>query len=138
MGMKILIADPDPHFLRQVREYLEPMGHLVVHEPRPDGAISRADHWKPDVVMVSAELPECSDGELLSALESVQPRPAVVLTASLERFSEAWRAWRRGGDELVIKPVLHPSELHVALIVALKNTATPRDRSAAAPLAKSA
>jgi CheY-like chemotaxis protein len=136
--MKILVADPDWDFLRKVRQYLEPVGHLVVHEADPDAAISRADHWKPDIVMVNAEMPECADGELLTALESIQPRPAVVLTASLEGFSEAWRAWQRGGDELVIKPVLHPSELHVALIVALKNTVTPRDRAPSAPLAKSA
>lgn len=138
MGMKILVADPDWHFLRQVREHLEPMGHSVVHEAGPDGAVSRAARWKPDIVMVSAEMPECSDGDLLAALEGVQPRPAVVLTASLEKFSEAWRAWQRGGDELIIKPVLHPSELHVALLIALKNTVTPRERAAAPPLAKSA
>ena len=138
MAMKILIADPDWHFLRQAREHLEPMGHLIVHEADPEAALERAESWKPDIVMLSAELPECSDGEMLAALDSIQPKPAVILTAGLEKFAEAWRAWQRGGHELIIKPVLHPSELHVALIVALKNALTPCQRPAAAPLAKSA
>ncbi len=137
--MKILIADPDWHFLGQVRDVLEPLGHHVVHEPQPDEAVARADHWKPDIVMASAELPACCDGELLGRLSGVQPRPAIVLTAGLERFSEAWRAWQRGGDELIIKPVLHPSELRVAIITALKNAVHPRRSSPIPqPLAKSA
>ena len=136
--MKILIADSDWQFLRQAREYLEPMGHLVVNESDPDAAARRAENWKPDVVMVSAELPACSDGSLLAQLENIHPRPAIVLTALLEKFADAWRAWQHGGDELIIKPVLHASELHVALLVAMKNIHTPRQRKAAQPLAKSA
>jgi len=136
--MKILIADNDWQFLRQAREYLEPMGHLVVHESDPDAALGRGESWKPDVVMISAELPACSDGALLGQLQNIRPRPAIVLTAPLEKFGDAWRAWQRGGDELVIKPVLHASELHVALLVAMKNTHAPRHRNTTRPLARSA
>ncbi len=137
MSMKVLIADPDWYFLRQARDYLESRGHHVVQEDDPHAAARRADQWKPDLVIVSAELPDCCDGDLLNAFDRLHPRPAIILTAALERFDKAWRAWQRGGDELIIKPVLHASELHVALFAALKNARTPR-RPAAPPVAKSA
>ncbi len=136
--MKILIADPDWNFLNQAREYLEPMGHLVVHETNAQAAAARAEQWKPDVIMVSVEFPECTEGDLLATFQNLHPRPAVVLTSQLENFAEAWRAWQHGGDELVVKPILHGSELHVALLVAMKNVHTPRQRNTAAPMAKTA
>ena len=139
MSMKILVVDPDWHFLQQAREYLEGLGNHVVHEPRPDDAAARARHWRPDVVMVSAELPEACEGDLLATLTALTPRPAVVLTAALENFGHAWRAWQRGGDELIIKPVLNASEFHVAIVAAFRNAAVPaRDRTIPQPAARSA
>lgn len=126
MSMKVLIADPDWYFLRQARDYLESRGDYVAHENSADPALRRAAHWRPDLIMVSAELPECCDGDLLSAFDKLQPRPAIILTAALERFDKAWRAWQRGGDEVIIKPVLHTSEFHVAVVAALKNSVCPR------------
>ena len=139
MSMKVLIADPDWRFLRQARDYLESRAHYVAHEASPHAAAGRAAHWKPDVIIVSAELPQCCDGQLLHTFEGLQPRPAIILTAALDAFDKAWRAWQRGGDEVIIKPVLHVSELHVAIVAALKNAVSPRRPAIAGePLAKSA
>ena len=139
MSMRVLIADPDWHFLRQARDYFESHGHYVVQEADPDAAARRAEHWKPDLLIVSAELPACCDGDLLKTFDALQPRPAIILTAPLERFDKAWRAWQRGGDEMIIKPVLHASELHVAVVTALKNAVDPRRPAAPdRPVAKSA
>ena len=79
------------------------------------------------------------NGDVLERFADLWPRPAVLLTANLDAFAEAWRAWQRGGDELIFKPLMHPSELHVAIVTALENTICPRRRQAPAPaLARSA
>lgn len=139
MSMKVLLVETDWHFLRQVREFLESRGHLTLHEPDPAEAVRRARHWRPDLVILSAEPDCCCDGEMLQRFADLTPRPAILLTAHLDSFARAWRAWQRGGDELLFKPLVHPSELHVAVVAALENVICPRRRAIPAQvLAKSA
>lgn len=139
MSMRVLIVDADWYFLRQVRDFLDSRGHLTLHEPDPADAVERARRWRPDLVIVPAEAEACCDGDLLERLGRLQPRPAVLLTAHLDGFAQAWRAWQRGGDELLFKPLMHPSELHVAVVAALENSVCPiRRRVPAWQVAKSA
>jgi len=130
MSMKVLIVDPDWYFLRQARDFLEPRGHITLHEPDPEQGCLRAERWKPDVAILSAELASCCDGDLLARFHGLRPRPAILLTANLDQFGKAWRAWQRGGDEMLFKPLMHRSELHVAIFAALENTVCPRRRAA--------
>ena len=129
--MKVLFVDPDWHFVQQARGFLEAHAHLVVYEPQPAAALQRALRWQPDVVVISAELPCCCDGSRLEELSQLRPRPAIVLTSSLARFDKAWRAWQRGGDEVLIKPLLHPNEIHAAIVAAMQNAICPQRRAAA-------
>jgi DNA-binding response OmpR family regulator len=127
--MKVLILDADWHFLQQARDFLESRGHLTCHITEPAQAVAKAEHWRPDLVVVSTELKGCGDGDLLERLSLLEPRPAILLTANLDRFAQAWRAWQKGGDEVLFKPLLHPSELHVAIVTALENSLCPQGRA---------
>ena len=120
MSMKVLIVDHDWRFAHQAAQYLESHAHLVVHHIHAKDALEQARHWRPDLVIVAAEM---SDG-LLEELKALKPRPAVLLTGKLDRFDRAWRAWQRGGDELLMKPVLKSQELHLAIVTALENAAS--------------
>jgi len=120
MSMKVLIADHDWHFAGQTRKYLESHAHLVVHESRPIHAQAKAEHWQPDLVIVSAEAAETG---LLESLYEINPRPAVLITEHMDQFGRAWRAWQMGGDELLMKPVFKVEELHQAIVKALENAA---------------
>ncbi len=131
MSMKVLIVETDWHFLRQVRGFLEPRGHLTLYEPDPERALQRAEHWKPDLAIISAEREECCAGDVLERFGQLQPRPAILLTAALAKFGEAWRAWQHGGDELLLKPLVHPAELHAAIIAARENAVCSHPRSLA-------
>jgi DNA-binding response OmpR family regulator len=118
--MKVLIADPDWHFAEQASTYLESHAHLVVHQPVARLALAQARHWQPDLVIVAAELAAAG---LLESLAAASPRPAVLLVDHMDRFARAWRAWQQGGDELFLKPVLKPTDLHEAIVAALENAA---------------
>jgi len=134
MSMKVLIVEPDWRFVRMASTYLESHAHLVVQESRLDDALARTAHWRPDLVIVAAELAE--DG-FLGLLQNAAPggnRPAVLLTGWLDRYDIAWRAWQKGGDELLVKPVFTTDELHQAIVAALENAAL----GAAAPTRKAA
>jgi CheY-like chemotaxis protein len=127
MSMKVLVIDPDPQFLNTVCDLYEPRGHAVVHETDTAIAIARAHHWQPDVVIVSAEIERCCNGDLLSQLAQVEGRPAILLTAHMDRFDKAWRAWQRGADELLLKPVLHPADLDAAVLAARQNAVAAQE-----------
>ena len=116
--MKVLIADPDWRFAQQTSRLLESLAHLVVCQGQLDRAIDRAKHWKPDLVLLDAEL---ANAGLIDALHVMRPRPAILLTGWMDRYDLAWRAWQKGGDELLIKPVFKSEDILQAIVVAREN-----------------
>ena len=130
MSLKVLIADADWRFTEQATAYLESHAHLVVCEAGLKEARAQALHWKPDLVILAAEL---ANRGLIEPITAMRPRPAVLLTGRMDRFDLAWKAWQKGGDELLMKPVFQVEELHQAIVTALENrtTGTRRTRQAA-------
>ena len=59
----------------------------------------------------------------MEGLARLNPQPAVLLTIWMDRYDIAWRAWQRGGDELLMKPLFNTGELHLAIVTALQNAA---------------
>jgi DNA-binding response OmpR family regulator len=134
--MKVSIIDPDWRFATQATAYLESHAHLVVHLAEPDLALRHAAHWKPDLVVLAAEFAEQG---ILGLMPAISPMPAVLLTEHMDRYDRAWRAWQKGGDELLMKPVFHSDELHEAVVAALENAAAgPRTRKGPTSMSASA
>jgi len=117
-----LKADPDWRFAHQVACFLESHAHLAVRESQAHRALAHAEHWRPDLVILAAELLDGND-QLIDSLRKIKPRPALLLTGWLDRYDRLWRAWQNGGDELLIKPVLKSQELFQAIVTALENAA---------------
>ena len=118
--MKVLIVDADWRFATHASRYLESRAHLVVHQTSDEQALDRAHHWEPDLVIVAAELAQTG---IMEGLARLNPQPAVLLTGWMDRYDLAWRAWQRGGDELLMKPLFNTGELHLAIVTALQNAA---------------
>lgn len=125
MSLKVLICDADRRFTDRAARFLTSHGHHVLVEALPTEAFDLAARWKPDVVVVSSESVAGENGEMLTDLRKIDPRPAVLLTGQLDRFDAAWQAWQRGADELLLKPVLQAWEIHTAIISAI-NRAAPQ------------
>ncbi len=118
MSMKILIADNDWRFSHQAAEFLESHAHLVVRSTDAESTLETAEQWKPDLVMVSESMTE---NGLLERLHAMPNRPAVLLLGWMDRYAKVWRAWQRGGDELLMKPVFKSQELYEAIVTAMEN-----------------
>lgn len=118
--MKVLIVDADWRFATHASRYLESRAHLVVHQSSGEQALDQAQRWQPDLVIVAAELAQTG---IMEALGRLNPQPAVLLTGWMDRYDIAWRAWQRGGDELLMKPLFNTAELHLAIVTARQNAA---------------
>lgn len=129
MSMRVLIADPDHHFANQATRLLESRAHLVVNQSDAGQAALTARHWRPDLAIVAEELAETG---LIEEISSLTPRPAILMVGWMDRYDRVWRAWQRGGDELLMKPVFTNEELHTAIVAALENAAVGTDRRAVA------
>lgn len=123
MSLKVLMCDTDWRFVEHATRFLTTHGHQVISEPLPSEALDLALRWKPDVLVISSESATGQNSSLLAELRSVSPRPAILLTGQLDRFDAAWQAWQLGGDELLLKPVIHAWELHTAIIAAIERAA---------------
>ena len=118
--MKVLIIDPDWRFARQATDFLESRAHLVVHHTWACDGLAHAASWRPDLVILATELAET---DVLGPLGRLEPRPAVLLAGWPDRSDVAWRAWQRGGDELLMKPLFSSDELRSAIATACKSAA---------------
>lgn len=125
MSLKVLICDADWRFVERASKFLSGHGHHVIAEPLPSEAADLAATWHPDVVVISSDGADGGNAGFLDQIQKLEQRPAILLTGYLDRFDSAWRAWQKGGDELLLKPVIHSWELHTAIIAAIE-AATPK------------
>lgn len=117
--MKVMMIESDWQFEVKATRYFETHAGLVVHETAQT-AIAHARSWEPDLVVLSAEF---ASAQLLEDLASLPSAPAVLLTEHMSRFDRAWSAWQRGGDELLMTPLFHISELQDAVVSAMEKHA---------------
>jgi len=122
--MKILILDPDWRFAQEARDYLESHAHMVVHQTSDQYAQDKLESWKPDLVMVSAEL--CENSDLSEKINNTDS--AVLLTGWMDKYDMVWRMWQKTGHELFMKPVFDMDELYQSMVVALENAASGEER----------
>ena len=121
--MKVLITDPDWQFSQRAMNYLESLANTVSYKSSIAEANATLESFQPDLVIIAAQY--IDDGSIdLDDLYSVDSEPAVLLTEHMARYDRAWRAWQKGGDELLMKPIFRSDELWTAVKAALENAAT--------------
>lgn len=133
--MKIIIVDSDWRFVSKATRYFESFADAVLQQSA-FSLVSQAETWQPDLVILAAEY---ATENLLESLQTISPRPAVLITEHMSRYDRAWAAWQRGGDELLMKPVFKSQDLREAVQVAMQNAAVnPRYETTARRCAVSA
>ena len=114
--LRILICDPDQKFVRAAKEILRSEGHTVMAETGLSTAIRHALTSRPDVIILPSEFVDDPDAEFLEEfIDSLTPRPAILLTCRMARFDLAWLAWHKGADDCMFKPLLGAHELKAAI-----------------------
>lgn len=122
---RIVIADHDEVSLKDLREMLEALSHLVVGEAR-DGrrAVNLVRELRPDIVVMGIQMPVLDGINAARTLTEERIAPVLLLTAYFDK-AEIERAKEAGVFAYLVKP-FNESNLESAIEVALSRFAELR------------
>jgi PAS domain S-box-containing protein len=118
---RVLLVDDDAELLAHYRLLLEGAGMQVRTVPEPLVAMAAADGFRPDVMVLDIDMPECTGLELAAILrehERYAQVPIIFLSDESE-IKQKLLALELGGDDFLIKPV-DPAHLVATVTVRAK------------------
>ncbi|MBC7856566.1 MAG: response regulator [Pirellulaceae bacterium] len=106
---RILVVDDEPRDTRLLKEFLGPNGYVVREENDPTAALSAAEEFKPDLILLDVMMPEINGGQL-AALFKANPKtkgvPILFLTATLTKEEADLCGGRIGKYRFLAKPIV--------------------------------
>jgi len=106
---KVLIIDDEPTFTRMVKLNLEKTGKFeVAEENDATRAITTAQSFKPDLVLLDVVMPGCDGGEVLAQIRGdggLAKVPVIFLTATMSPDAMKARSGTIAGYPVLVKPI---------------------------------
>jgi two-component system, OmpR family, response regulator ResD len=125
MNARVLVVDDDLTIAEVVGDYLRDAGLETRHAADGQSALSLAEEWTPDLVVLDLMLPGIDGLEvcrrLRAARDSQPPLPVIMLTA-LGEEGDRVVGLETGADDYVTKP-FSPRELALRVQAVLRRTA---------------
>ncbi len=136
MSARVLVVDDDPTIAEVVGDYLRNAGLEPRHAADGPSALSLAEAWQPDIVILDLMLPGLDGLEVCRRLRKARggqhPLPVIMLTA-LGEESERVTGLETGADDYVTKP-FSPRELALRVQAVLRRAGTGASDAAAPPV----
>ncbi len=107
MKKKILIVDDEPDILDVLKYNLEKEGYEVAQAKNGNKAISKANDFRPDLILLDIMMPKKDGFEVCRELRKkskFSETYIVFLTAKSDEISEI-AGFEAGGDDFVVKPI---------------------------------
>jgi two-component system response regulator ResD len=135
MSARVLVVDDDPIVAEVVVDYLRHAGMEPRHVTDGPAALSLAEEWRPDLVVLDLMLPGIDGLEvcrrLRKAWDGPAPLPVIMLTA-LGAENDRVLGLETGADDYVTKP-FSPRELALRVEAVLRRASGPEAALAAMP-----
>jgi two-component system, OmpR family, response regulator len=107
---RILVVDDNASDTQFLKRYLEETGEYVVREENdPRAAVSAAEEFEPQLILLDVLMPEMDGGELAASFKAnskLKTVPIVFLTSKLTKQEVAMCAGRIGGYPFLAKPIV--------------------------------
>jgi len=126
---KILLADPDPRSLQDLRELLTERGFELDAASDVAEALLPIAEGEIDLVLCDLALPGGGGLSLLQQIRALHPETAVVLLSAFGSVQDAVQAMRHGAADFLGKPFA-PDQVLVAVDRALEKTALQKENHA--------
>ena len=109
---RILVVDDNASDTQLLKRYLEETNEFVVREENdPKAALSAAEEFQPQLVLLDVLMPEMDGGELAAAFKAspkLRAVPIVFLTSKLTKEEVANCGGSIGGYPFLAKPIVLP------------------------------
>jgi len=103
-GVKILVADDEPHILQFLEMGLSNEGFEVRTAPDGESAIALAEHFQPHVVILDVMMPLLNGFEVCQALKESGENVAVIMLTAKDEINDRVRGLNLGADDYIVKP----------------------------------
>ena len=112
MKKRILVVDDNTSDTNLLKRFLEETNEYVVCEENdPKAAISAAEKFQPDLVLLDVLMPEMDGGELAASFKAnskLKAVPIIFLTSKLTKEQVTMCGGRIGGYPFLAKPIVLP------------------------------
>ncbi|MFQ5924081.1 MAG: response regulator transcription factor, partial [Anaerolineales bacterium] len=112
MSAKILVVDDSPLMTKLAQDHLAAEGYQVETAPDGPSALTIAESWKPDLVLLDVMMPEMDGFEAcrrLRKMKTTSSVPIIMLTA-VSNIEAKKTGFACGADDYITKP-FEPAEL---------------------------
>jgi DNA-binding response OmpR family regulator len=113
----VLVVDDEPTIAEVLARYLERAGYETRRAHDGPRAVSLANSWHPDLIVLDLMLPGFDGFEVMRRLRGAEPEradrhglPAVILLTARGEETDRIVGLRRGADDYVVKP-FSPAEI---------------------------
>jgi len=113
--MRIIVIDDDLNLRRTIVPVLKGMGYDVAAAGNSRSALDQFDKETFDVALLDLRLGEENGLDLMSKLQKIQPRSAIIVTTAFATIETAVEAMRQGAFDYLAKPFT-PDQLQQALM----------------------
>jgi two-component system OmpR family response regulator len=121
---RILVVDDEPQDTQLLKAFLERKNFVVREENDSTAALSAAEQFKPDLILLDVLMPQLDGGELavrFRANPAFEGIPIVFLTSKITRQEVDLVGGKIGNYKFLAKPIVLPDVLeciHQHLLVA--------------------
>ncbi len=125
-GLKVLVADDDPHVLEFVRLYFEEQQFKLIEAEDGEMALEKVESESPDIAILDVMMPKKDGYEVCREILKKYDIPIILLTAKGDEFDRVL-GLEIGADDYITKP-FSPREL-VARIKAIFRRMQPKKQA---------
>lgn len=103
-GVKILVADDEPHILQFLEMGLSNEGFEVRTAADGETALVLAEHFHPHVVILDVMMPLLNGFDVCQVLKETGENIAVIMLTAKDEIDDRVRGLNLGADDYVVKP----------------------------------
>ncbi len=102
--MKILIVDDDESIVKNLKQILEELGHIVDVAYTGMEALEKVKQNKYEVALIDLLLPDIDGIQVLIEVNNISPTTAIIIITAFGTIPNAVEAIKRGASNYITKP----------------------------------
>ncbi|OGW85001.1 MAG: hypothetical protein A3C35_04640 [Omnitrophica bacterium RIFCSPHIGHO2_02_FULL_46_11] len=103
--MKLLIVDDEVEICDFLKSFFEERNYEVKTASSGQAALTAAEQFKPNVVLLDIKMPGMDGIQVLGTLKKKFPRMKVIMVTALETRDKIEECLRLGADNYITKPL---------------------------------